>query len=108
MNIENENPNEISSATQNAKILAYLQDGETITSLEALHLFKCFRLASRMSDLKKKDIPFETVRIQLPSTGKYVVAYFIPEAFAKKHNLELSKGLATSARFYATQKISAK
>lgn len=40
--------------TQNAKILEYLNNGNTITSLEALNLFGCFRLASRISDLKKK------------------------------------------------------
>ena len=56
MSNENDNPNGISSESQNGRILAYLQDGETITALEALKLFKCFRLASRMTDLKNKNV----------------------------------------------------
>ena len=107
MNNENENPNEVSSQTQNGRILAYLQKGETITSLEALDLFQCFRLASRMTDLKNLNVPFDSVRITTP-TGKHVKAYFIPEAFAKRHGLELDGDLATYASIHATDKISAR
>lgn len=38
--------------TQNALILKHLKKGYTINPLEALQLFGCFRLASRISDLK--------------------------------------------------------
>jgi hypothetical protein len=38
---------------QNARILAHLQSGRTLTALEALEWFKCFRLASRVCDLRK-------------------------------------------------------
>ena len=105
MTNENENPNEVSSESQKAKIRKYLEEGETITSLEALELFKCFRLASRMTDLKNDKVPFDSVRIKTP-TDKSVKAYYIPEAFAKKHGLELDDELATWASIHATDKIS--
>lgn len=104
---DNDNPNELSSESQKAKIRKYLEEGETITSLEALKLFQCFRLASRMTDLKKDEVPFESVRIQTP-TQKWVKAYFIPEAFAKKHGLELDDELATWVGIHAVDKISAR
>lgn len=105
--IENDNPNEVSSDSQRKKIHQYLLAGETITSLEALSLFKCFRLASRMTDLKKDGVPFESLFITTPS-DKRVKAYYIPDAFAKKHGLELDEDLRTYAGMYATEKISAR
>jgi len=42
--------------SQNEMILDYLQRGNSLTSLEALNLFGCFRLASRINDLKNKII----------------------------------------------------
>lgn len=102
---DNDNPNELSSESQKEKIRKYLEEGETITSLEALKMFQCFRLASRMTDLKKDEVPFESVRIQTP-TQKYVKAYFIPEAFAKKHGLEVDGDIATYASIHAEDKIS--
>jgi hypothetical protein len=46
-------PVKIEGHDQNARILAHLQAGRTITALEALEWFKCFRLASRVCDLRK-------------------------------------------------------
>lgn len=40
--------------SQNKTTLAHLQSCGTVTSLEALNLFGCMRLASRVNDLKKK------------------------------------------------------
>jgi len=37
--------------SQNIEILKYLQAGNSITPLEALHLFGCFRLSARIHDL---------------------------------------------------------
>lgn len=34
--------------TQNAQILHYLKQGKTISPLEALNMFGCFRLAGRI------------------------------------------------------------
>lgn len=36
------------------QILSYLKDGHSITPIDALNLFGCFRLAARISDLKKR------------------------------------------------------
>lgn len=38
--------------TQSEKILAWLQSGKTLTQLDALRMFRCMRLASRISDLR--------------------------------------------------------
>lgn len=40
--------------TQNQQILNHLLEGGNITQLEALMLFNCFRLASRINDLKRE------------------------------------------------------
>ena len=40
--------------SQNNEILEYLSKGNTLTSLEALSRFQCFRLASRINDIKAK------------------------------------------------------
>lgn len=38
---------------QSARILLHLKSGKSITALEALNLYGCFRLAARISDLRK-------------------------------------------------------
>ena len=53
--------------SQNKKIIAYLEDGNAITPIEALTLFGCMRLASRIADLKKKGYPITSTII---STGE--------------------------------------
>ena len=61
---------------QNARILAHLQAGRTITALEALEWFKCFRLASRVCDLRKAghDVQKRTIKT---NSGKSVAQYFL-------------------------------
>lgn len=44
---------EPSVTSQNGMILALLRDGKSITPLEALNMFGCMRLASRISDIKR-------------------------------------------------------
>lgn len=39
--------------TQNEAILNHLKSGKSITPIEALNKYGCFRLASRISDIKK-------------------------------------------------------
>ena len=39
--------------SQNIAILKWMQAGNSITSLEALNMFGCMRLASRIHDIKK-------------------------------------------------------
>lgn len=36
------------------QILGYLKEGHSITPIDALNLFGCFRLAARIADLKKR------------------------------------------------------
>ena len=42
------------SATQNKRILQHLQEGKSITPLDALNNYGCMRLAARISELKKQ------------------------------------------------------
>lgn len=61
--------------TQNQKIKEYLENGHKLTSLEALNLFGCFRLASRISDLKKQGMNIKTEMVTDSNTGKQYASY---------------------------------
>lgn len=74
----NTNDNPKSSATQCAQISDWLMQGNKLTSLEALTMFGCLRLASRIHDLRERGLNIHTERIQVPS-GKYVVQYSIAQ-----------------------------
>lgn len=63
--------------TQNEKIKEYLENGHKLTPLEALNLFGCFRLASRVSDLKKQGMKIETEIVTDNSTGKRYAVYYL-------------------------------
>jgi hypothetical protein len=39
--------------SQTTNILKHLKKGKTLTAIQALNLFGCFRLASRINDLKR-------------------------------------------------------
>ena len=41
-------------SSQNAMILNFLESGGSLTPIEALEKFQCFRLAARMNDLEKR------------------------------------------------------
>jgi hypothetical protein len=62
--------------TQCDCILEVLKAGRSITPIEALNLFGCFRLSARIHDLRHKqgydNIVTERV---LTSSGKYVAQY---------------------------------
>jgi hypothetical protein len=62
--------------SQNEMIENYLLNGGKITALEALNKFRCFRLASRITDLKKKGLPIQSAFISVDS-GKKVKQYWI-------------------------------
>ena len=68
--------NEESNATQCNRILAHLKKGLTITSLEALQMFGCMRLASRISDLRKRGENIVVDRVKT-ANGKSVAQYKI-------------------------------
>jgi hypothetical protein len=72
--MSNININLKQSASQADRILDYMQQGNTITPLEALHLFGCFRLTSRICDLEDKGYSFKREWKKLPD-GKQVMSY---------------------------------
>ena len=73
----NVNENEQTSESQCKRIYAYMMDGHRITSLEALRLFGCMRLASRISDLRQKhpetDIRVETIQVSTKKKGRTIL-----------------------------------
>lgn len=54
-------------------IKSHLEQGRTITPIEALTLYGCFRLAARVYELRKKgmDIDMEMVQSSKKSFAKY-------------------------------------
>lgn len=61
--------------SQNDMILEYLKLGHPLTSLEALRHFDCLRLASRISDLRRKGWPIDREMFDDPRTGKSYAVY---------------------------------
>ena len=59
----------MSKATQNQRILEYIDEFGSITQLEALREIGVMRLASRISDLKKQGYPI-TSEIE-PAKNRY-------------------------------------
>ena len=64
--------------SQNAMILNFLESGESLTPIEALEKFQCFRLAARMNDLRKKGYVIQT-EILKDNNGKSYASYSIPK-----------------------------
>lgn len=62
------------TAVQNAQILRDLKIGLTITPLEALDKYGCFRLSARIFELKAQGWPIDCERRQLEN-GKIVGHY---------------------------------
>lgn len=59
--------------TQTQRILIYLKTGKTLTPIEALNKFGCFRLAARIADLRKDGYKIWTNYIQ--KDNKIFAAY---------------------------------
>lgn len=74
----NVNLNEQSSKTQCDMIANWLRMGYSITSLEALKMFGCLRLSSRIWDLKERGMNIQKKTIVLPNK-KRVCEYFVPK-----------------------------
>jgi len=60
--------------TQNTAILNHLLTGCSLTSLEALKYFNCFRLSARVRELKDKGFSIKTEMIKTNS-GKRISKY---------------------------------
>ena len=56
------------------QILAYLKKGNGITQKEAIDKFKCYRLASRINDLKKRGIKIYKV-METNANGRHARYY---------------------------------
>lgn len=78
MYMENINPNEKTSQTQNGKILKALLNGERLTQLDAYTRFNCTRLGARIYDIKNMNEEYKNKVVDrwvvLPN-GKRVKEY---------------------------------
>jgi hypothetical protein len=60
--------------TQKTQIHNYLRSGKSLTGMDALTLFGCFRLAARIADLERDGVEIDHNPEKLPS-GKRVTRY---------------------------------
>lgn len=70
----NENWNALKTDGQNYKIRQWLLAGFTLTSLEALDMFGCMRLAARICELKDRGMKIKAEKV-MTTSGKYVTQY---------------------------------
>lgn len=70
----NQNPNAKTSQNQSERILGHLKSGRTLTALQALEMFQCFRLSARILELRNAGHPITREMITTPSK-KQVAAY---------------------------------
>ena len=83
----NRNVNGSASRTQVKAILAYLQDGKTLTGLEALDRFGCSRLAARIGDIKDAGYSIRSEMVTLPG-GKRVAEYRLAGTVPQREKVE--------------------
>jgi hypothetical protein len=62
--------------SQNKQIADYLNKGKKLTTIDALNKFGCFRLASRINDLRNEGMNITTKIIKLDNK-KQVAQYSI-------------------------------
>ena len=67
----------MATKTQKEKIREYLEQGHSLTPIDALELFGCFRLATRIFELKKEGLNIETDMVENKATGKRYASYSI-------------------------------
>ena len=68
-----------STDSQTALIKGWLLNGHSITTLEALTMFRCFRLAARVADLRDEGMAILTEMVDI--NGKRVAKYSIIRNF---------------------------
>jgi hypothetical protein len=64
-------------ANQASVILDHLNQGDSITAIDALNNYGCFRLAARIHELRKEGWDIQE-RIVKGANGKRYSQYFIP------------------------------
>ena len=72
----NDNLNVASCASQCDKIQAWLEEGRSITSWDAIMMFGCTRLASRIWDLRERGLNIKKRR-KVCSSGAIVAEYYL-------------------------------
>lgn len=66
--------------SQNTQILAWLQEGNSLTPMDALNRFGCSRLVSRIGELKEMhDIQKEMITVPTRRGTVIVASYFMLE-----------------------------
>jgi len=63
------------TASQNAMIRKALEDGETLTPLDAMRRFGCMRLGARVWDLRRQGLAIESQMVAVGGQRKRVAAY---------------------------------
>jgi hypothetical protein len=63
--------------SQASEIKEYLKQGYRITAIDALQTFGCFRLASRIKDLKDEGMEIDKVMVKT-ANGARVAQYYSP------------------------------
>lgn len=99
MSTKNVNLNAEEGESQNKRLLAYLREGNSITSLESWLLLECGRLASRVNDLHNKGIPVTSVRVKrkkvlnpdgsIKKKQKKFSAYYLIEGIKNKYDINV-------------------
>ncbi|MDO5686462.1 MAG: helix-turn-helix domain-containing protein [Neisseria sp.] len=62
-------------SSQTDLILAHLQQGKSLTPLEALRLFGCLRLGARVHDLRQDGYPIISQIVCDAVSGKHYASY---------------------------------
>ncbi len=61
--------------SQNALIKGWLLNGKSITPIEALNMFGCFRLSARIANLREEGMPVVTDMVTI--NDKRVARYYL-------------------------------
>lgn len=65
----------MATKTQKEQIKEWLLRGNSLTPMDALELFGCFRLATRIFELKKEGLRIDTAMVENKATGKRYASY---------------------------------
>ena len=84
--------------TQAEEILKALLSGQSLTPLEALQNFGCFRLGARIWDLKQLGYDIKRENHQT-ADGKWVARYFIEQDEKNYIKIDVPKGTNLSLIF---------
>ena len=68
-----------STKSQCAQILKWLKRGRRLSGLEALQYFVCFRLPSRINDLKREGYVIKKSMERTLVSGKLIAVYYMGE-----------------------------